>query len=192
VTVDIKAAGKTDEAFGAVAKANIGVRLGFKSDSSVVMVYRGVIHHAYEDEPRIGDAMVKSWDGGPLPKMDLGDFAVTQMLVADWGFVFGAKSSSTSVLLEFSADAKIPDGASLGSLKGHFGVVREHETDFRAYSPGGGRGVVLGYRGLLLTKKGILRIKTVAEPKWQALRMAERYALDGDGLPEGTEALPVA
>lgn len=71
--------------------------------------------------------------------------------------------------MEFAADVQIPEGAPLGSINGSFGVVSEHETSFRAYSPGGARGVVLAYRGLLLKQKGWLVRHTIAEPKWRGL-----------------------
>lgn len=183
-----KAAGKTNAAFEGVATASVGVKLSFSKESSVAMVYREVVTQRFQDERVIGDAMVRSWSGGPGPKMQIGDFAVTQLLVAGWGFVFGAKSSSTSVLLQFEAEAKIPDGANLGGLKGSFGIVKEQETSFRAYSPGGSRGVIIGYRGLLLTQKGFLMVRTVAEPRWEAFMFARQFATDGH-LPAGAESL---
>jgi hypothetical protein len=193
VSVDIKASGKSDAAFQGVGKASIGVKLSFSRESAVAMVYRDVVEQRYTDERSIGDAMVESWSGGPLPKMKLGDFAITQIMVAGWGFVFGAKSSNTSVLMEFSANAKIPDGADLGQLKGRFAIVSEHETEFRAYSPGGRRGVVIGYRGLLLTQEGWFVVHTVAKPKWQALMLANELAAVGDPAAAAgiEEAFPI-
>ena len=167
LSVSVKASGKTDAAFQGIAKASVGVKLAFSQESAVALACRDVVERRFQDERAIGDAMVESWEGGPGPKMQLGDLAVTQMLVARWGFIFGAKSSSTSVLLEFAADAQITEGAGLGQIKGKFGVVAEHETDFRAYSPVGREGMVIGYRGLLLRQTGWWLVKTVAQPRWE-------------------------
>jgi hypothetical protein len=191
LSIDIKAAGETDQAFKGVAKASIGVKLSFSRESAVAMVYRGVLQHSFEDERTIGDAMVESWSGGPMPKMKIGDFAITQTMVAGWGFVFGSKSAKTSVLLEFAADAGIPKGAKLGQLKGHFGIVNENDTSFRAYSPGGEEGVVIGYRGLLLTQIGWFFLETVAEPRTTSFLVAENYAADDAAFDSAELVVPL-
>lgn len=165
VDISVKAAGETNEAFHSVASADVGFKLTFSKKDAMAMVYRDIREHRITDQRMLAERMVESWNGGPWPKMQLGDLAVTALLVASYGFAFGSSSQSAEVVVRASADLGAP-GASLGSIKGDIGVAWQKSTSFAALSP---NGVVIGFRGLELRQEGLFFKKTVAKPVFEAV-----------------------
>jgi len=163
VNISVKASGQTDAAFQSLAAADLGFRLSFTDSDAMAIVYRNVTERHLIDQRALADEMVKSWQGGPWPKMQLGDIAITSLLVADWGFAFGASESGAEVVLRASADVG-PANASLGSITGKIGVAWQRSTSVSALSPDG---LVVGFRGLELRQRGLFVKKTVAEPKFE-------------------------
>ncbi|MEW6583486.1 MAG: hypothetical protein AB1416_12080 [Actinomycetota bacterium] len=182
VDISVKAAGETDTAFKAVAAADVGFRISFTSSDAMAMVYRDVREQRLGDERAIAEQMVRAWNGGSWPKMQIGDVAVTQLLVAGWGFAFGASAKGAEVVLRADAGLGSP-GASLGNVTGKVGVSWQESTSFAALSVDGG--LVIGFRGLELVQEGFIFKQTVAKPIFKALE-AEPLVLAREDFPEGS------
>jgi hypothetical protein len=163
VDISVKAAGQTDAAFASVANADIGFRLTFKASGAMALVYRGVTEQHLGDQRSVAEQMVASWTGGPWPKMQLGDVAITSLLIATWGFAFGASQMGAQVVLRVGADVGAPV-ANLGSIKGNVGVAWQKSTNFSALSP---NGLVIGFRALELRQRGLFVRTTLAEPRYE-------------------------
>jgi hypothetical protein len=170
VQVSIKAAGEPSAAFSPVATADVGFRLQFSKSDAMAVLYRDVVEHRYPDQRSVAEQMVKSWAGGPWPKMQIGDVAITAVLVAGWGFVFGAASEGAEVVLNADASLGQP-GASVGSVRGAVGVARQESTSVAALST---HGLVIGYRGLELRQTGMFSRRTVAKPRLESKQDVER------------------
>jgi hypothetical protein len=170
VDISVKASGQTDAAFQSVAAADVGFKLAFKKTDAMAVVYRDIREHRITDQRALAERMVESWNGGPWPKMQLGDFAITAILVASYGFAFGSSRNDAEVVIRAGADLGAP-GANLGSIKGDIGVAWQKGTSFAALSP---NGVVIGFRGLQLRQKGLFFKRTVANPVFEAIEEPEK------------------
>ena len=127
VDISVKAAGQTDAAFQSLAKADVGFKLAFRSSDAMAIVYRGVAERHLGDQRALAERIVESWNGGPWPKMQIGDVAITSLLVASWGFAFGASQVGAEVVIRAEADLGTP-AADLGSIKGKVGVAWQRSS----------------------------------------------------------------
>lgn len=181
VKISFKVAGETNQAFKAVAAADVGFRLDFGHSDALAMVYRDVLEQRLGDERALAEEMIRSWKGGPPPKMEIGDLVITQVLMAGSGFSFGAGSKDAHVVLKGDAGVG-PVGGSLADIKGKVKIAFKKGTSFHAVSEGG---LAIGYRCLELKQKGIFRKETVAKPRLEAL-----VAEEEDELVLAPEDLP--
>lgn len=164
-SLSVKAAGETDQAFKGVAKAEVGFKLDFTNESGMAVVLREITEQRAGDERAIAVEMVESWNGGPWPKMEIGDVVVTQTMVAGWGFAYGGSDSGGSVVIK--TDASIGSGDSkIGDIKGKIGVAFQQKTGFKALSAGG---LTIAYRCLELRQKGWFFKRTVAKPRYKSI-----------------------
>jgi hypothetical protein len=180
VDISVKAAGQTDQAFQVVAAADVAFKLTFKKSDAMAIVYRDIREQRFTDQRVLADELVKSWEGGPWPKMQLGDVVVTSLLRASYGFAFGSSTRGAEVVLRAAGNIGAP-GANLGSITGEIGVAWQRATSFSALSPAG---VIIGFRGLQLRQEGFFLRRTVARPVLERRRPAG----EDDGLgPAGKD-----
>lgn len=161
VEVTSKLSGETNKAFKNLASADLGVRVDFTKDDAMAMIYREVHERRFQDDRAIAEEMVRSWNGGPWPKMQLGDIAITQLLVSGWGFAAGSSSRGSNVVIRASTSIG-PAGKSVADLQGRLGIASQENTSFTALSESGE--LAIGYRGLELRQEGFFFKRTVAKP----------------------------